>query len=168
MADGEHLLSAGAPTGNWFSRHSTTLLIFAVLIVLILLQWPAVKNMLANALGLPLPEDHIAWRTDYAAALEESRSSGKPVLIDFSAPWCPTCQVMKREVWPDAEVSQLIESNYIPLLQDVERPGSQTAAQRYDIYALPDILIVDANGSVLRRATGFSRSAMLRFLQAAK
>ncbi|MBI2922272.1 MAG: thioredoxin family protein [Planctomycetes bacterium] len=28
-----------------------------------------------------------AWRTDYAGALAEAKSAGKPVLLDFHADW---------------------------------------------------------------------------------
>lgn len=55
------------------------------------------RNLLA-ALGLclTLPFATLAVAADKApfdaAAFEAAQASGKPILIDVSAPWCPTCK----------------------------------------------------------------------------
>ena len=38
----------------------------------------------------------IRWRESYAKALEESRSTTRPLLIDFEADWCGWCKKLDR------------------------------------------------------------------------
>lgn len=50
---------------------------------------------------------------DYEAALALARKENKPVLIDFTGWACVNCRKMEENVWPDPEVKELIEKNYI-------------------------------------------------------
>lgn len=56
------------------------------------------KRTLLAVLGLclTLPVASVAFAADKrpftAAAFEAAQASGKPILIDVSAPWCPTCK----------------------------------------------------------------------------
>jgi protein disulfide-isomerase len=112
----------------------------------------------------PAGEDHIPWRTDYDAALAEGKAAGKPILIDFSATWCPPCQQMKRAAWPDARVASLAGGKYIPLAMDVDTPGAKGPGERYGINTIPAVLIVDSNGKVLRQGAYMSADDLAAFL----
>jgi thiol:disulfide interchange protein len=111
-------------------------------------------------------DDHIPWRTDYDAALAEGKKTGKPILIDFSATWCPPCQEMKRSAWPDSRVADLASSKYIPLAMDVDAPGAKDPASRYGINTIPAVLVVDSDGKVLRQASFMSADDLAAFLSA--
>ncbi len=134
---------------------------------LLAIQWPLLKEMAYGVLKIPPPPDHIAWRTDYAAALAEAKQSGRPVLLDFTASWCPPCQVMKREVWPDEEVGRLVDRSFIPVLMDLDQVDGGRAAQRYAVSTIPTILVVDGDGQVLRGGQFMSRGEMVKFLKKA-
>jgi protein disulfide-isomerase len=128
-------------------------------------QWTTIKGLYYRLTDSPAPAGNIAWRTDFDAALAESQKSGKPMLVDFSASWCPPCRVMKHEVWPDSEVGQAVNSAYVPLLLDVDQPGARSAAARYQVSAVPTVLILDAKGNVLKQANAMSKSDLLAFLK---
>src|SRR5512141_2175586 len=97
---------ASESSGSWLRRHRWGMIWSALLGVIVLVQWPMLKGMFYRVSGSPAPEDGIPWRTDFDAALAEARQSGRPVLLDFYASWCPPCQVMKHEVWPEAKVRE--------------------------------------------------------------
>jgi thiol:disulfide interchange protein len=155
-----------APSGRHGggSRTRSTLVIAAVLLVVAYLQWPMAKGMYYRVLGGAAPSDGIAWRTDLAAALSESAQTGKPVLVDFSASWCPPCQVMKHESWPDAQVAKAANDNFIPVVLDVDASDSQGPAEKYGIRAIPAVLILDSQGKVLRQANFLDAAALRKFL----
>jgi thiol:disulfide interchange protein len=108
--------------------------------------------------------DPIPWRHDYAAALQEGKTSGKPILIDFSASWCPPCQRMKQTAWPDNRVVQLASSSYVALGLDVDDASAKAPADKYGITEIPAILIVDSDGKVLKQGSFMSADELTAFL----
>lgn len=133
----------------------------------LLTQWTMISELGYRAFGIEPPADKIPWRTDYAAALDEAKQTGKPVLLKFTASWCPPCQAMKRNVWPDADVEKAVTGTYIPVVLDVDEPGSETPARLYEVTTIPRILIVDGNGRVLKDGAYMGRGGMLAFLRPA-
>lgn len=106
--------------------------------------------------------ESIPWRTNLDAALAEARQTNRPVLVDFSASWCPGCIVMKNEVWPDAAVGRTVAASYVPVLVDVDRQTE--LANRFGVDSIPTVLVLDGQGHALRRAGFLPAPGMLRFL----
>lgn len=171
MTNDQLMPSTATPELNHRQRHLASLqkwrgpfvwLVVGALFVFF--SMPMLKAAYYQASNTPVPKDNIAWLTDYRAALAESKKSGKPVLLDFSASWCPPCQVMKHEVWPDAEVGAAVAKSFIPVYMDADSTTSAEAAQRYGVSSIPSIIIVDGDGNVLRSGGYMSKASMLEFL----
>lgn len=101
-------------------------------------------------------EDIVAWRSDVDEALAEAKTSGKPVLIDFTADWCPPCRTMKRQVFSKQNVKSFIETRYIPVQLDLSQKNEKTAAigMRFKIQYLPTMVILAPDGKEIRRESG--------------
>lgn len=138
--------------------------LWAVLMIgLLVWRWPVLKGYYYRFAEVEAPASTIPWLTDYAAALAESERSGRPVLVDFSASWCPPCIAMKHDTWTDPRVSRAVTLSFVPLLVDVDRDPATSS--RFEIEAIPTILLLDAKGQVLRRAGFLPASGMLRFIR---
>jgi len=142
------------------------LLLWASLVIgIAYVQWPMVKGLFYRFADVKAPVSSVEWRSSFDAAVADSARTGKPILADFSASWCPPCQVMKHEVWPDAAVTRAVNVGYVPLLVDVDDSQGAEIAQRYGVRGIPAVLILSANGQVLRTGSYMSKGDMLEFLK---
>ena len=161
-ADASRGPSAGATPRKWrgMGRVLWTLAVAGILFV----QWPMLKGLFYRATGAEAPKSTIAWRSDFESALAEAKQSGKPLLVDFSASWCPPCIVMKHDVWPDPAVSRAVADNYVPVLVDVDDPRNAEVARLYGVGGIPYVVVVGADGQVLRQAAFMSSGQAVKFL----
>jgi len=105
----------------------------------------------ASAAALKLKR--IAWQPSFESALQLSRKSGKPVMIAFHADWCGVCKDMDAKVYPQRPV--ILESvNFISV--KVDSDARQDLANKYRVNALPAILWMRGDGSVIDRVDGYA------------
>lgn len=147
---------------DWLYRRRGDLALWLVVACVAYLQWPMLKGTGYKLTGAQAPPAAVTWRTDLEAALAEAKTSGKPVLVDFSAEWCPPCKVMKHEVWPDPEVGRLVNTGYVPVLVDIDK--HQALAQRYNVTSIPTVLVLDSWGTVTKRSAFMTRGQLCDFL----
>jgi thiol:disulfide interchange protein len=148
-------------TSGWIRRGEPVVWLAAIAVI-VSMQWPVLKGWYYRATGAPAPVA-IQWRTDLEAALAESRATGRKVLVDFNADWCPPCIAMKHDTWPDPEVASLVSRAYVPLLVDID--VDTVASARYGVPAIPTVLILDGTGRLIARAGYLPASGMRRLLQ---
>jgi tetratricopeptide (TPR) repeat protein len=91
------------------------------------------------------------WMTDYKAASEQARATGKPMLVTFSAVWCPPCRQMEKEVYPQPAVREALKA-WIPVYIDVDE-DPKTAAQ-FNISPIPTYVLVSSSGQEEDRFMG--------------
>lgn len=146
---------------KWSAWHERVLWT-GLIVVVVAVQWPMLKGFYYRAAAAAPPPTSIDWSTDLPSALLEAQRTGKAVLVDFNADWCPPCVVMKHDVWPDAGVEEAVARSYIPVLIDVDI--DVTVGERYGVRGIPTILVLDAAGQVVRRGSFLSASDMVKFL----
>lgn len=84
-------------------------------------------------------------------AFETARSSGREVLLDFGANWCPDCRMLAG-VLAMPQVSPWIDAHFVKVLIDVGRiDRNLELASRYGvkISAIPCVLILRPDGTLL-------------------
>lgn len=115
---------------------------------------------------------------DYQEALDASKKTGKPVLLDFTGHSCVNCRKMERAVLSKPDVLRDLNQNFIVAslycddktpLPENERYTSKDGSKiktlgdknldleltKYGAVAQPLYIFVDGNGNLLKNAGGF-------------
>lgn len=101
------------------------------------------------------------WLTDYQDAMKAAREQQKPVLLHFHAKWCGPCRTMEQQVLHTPEIKRLLGEDVIGVKIDSDQ--NRAIIKRFGIGALPSDLIIDPDGQVLYRGSGFkSKNSYLR------
>ncbi|TGN10353.1 thioredoxin fold domain-containing protein [Leptospira ilyithenensis] len=101
---------------------------------------------------LPLHSETI-WETSIGKGLSKAKSQNKPILIDLYADWCAYCKVLEKEIFPDEQVSKVLESFVTIRLNGEEFPN---LIQKYGIEGYPTILYIDKDANFHTKLTGLS------------
>lgn len=99
------------------------------------------------------------------AAFEMASAGEQHILVDVFEVGCKFCRAMEREVYPDPTVRAVLDENYIPVKLNgnsedlVTINGAQTTlkdfAQKHGAYVFPTTLILDHEGNLLKKRTGY-------------
>ncbi len=75
----------------------------------------------------------------FEQALQEASASGKLLLVDAMASWCPPCRKMDETTWRDPKVMAWVASHALAIQIDVDEVA--TLAQELRIEAMPTMLL---------------------------
>ncbi|UQD57180.1 thioredoxin family protein [Flavobacterium sp. K5-23] len=92
--------------------------------------------------------------SDYQSVLKQSKAEQKPIFIMLYANWCPHCTKMKKEVFTNPLVIDLLNKNYICTWQDVEKSEGIMLKNKFNTKSLPAFLFLDSNETVLYSLKG--------------
>lgn len=110
----------------------------------------------------PAPGSLDGWGSDLHAAADQSRASGKPVLVYFTADWCPPCKQMKSGTWTDARVREAMQA-YVPVMIDVD--SQPDIARHYRIQSIPQVMVLDMDQRIVSQQAGLIPApTMVRWL----
>lgn len=102
----------------------------------------------------------VRW-TPVDAAESASAATGKPILYEFTAEWCPPCKRMQREAFADPATADLINRSFVPVqVYDRAREEGRNAdvvtalLDRHRVAAYPTLVVV-RNGQEITRIEGY-------------
>ncbi|MDD5657820.1 MAG: thioredoxin family protein, partial [Elusimicrobia bacterium] len=94
-----------------------------------------------------------AWLDDPAAAQAAAAKTGRPLLVEFHAPWCYSCYYMESNVLSKPAFARAA-AGMIRLKADVDGAPGRDLKRRHAVAALPTFLVLDPGGKELGRIAG--------------
>jgi thiol:disulfide interchange protein DsbD len=134
-------------------------LAFAVILVLLIggyayaleghLRWREMStDKDANGSLIDSSADGVTWKPWTPEAITQARSAGQPVLVDFTATWCVTCNAIVKPALEEPSVTaKLKELNATALLGDYTRTPQQMTDEisKYGGAGVPLVLVYPKN-----------------------
>jgi thioredoxin-like negative regulator of GroEL len=104
----------------------------------------------------------VPWETNLDRARAASLRTHQPVLVEFWAVWCPSCEEMDREVYADERVAAAMRK-VTAVRVDIDR--QPLVARQYAVTSTPTLVLMDGYGTELFRFTGtLARERVLQLL----
>jgi len=88
----------------------------------------------------------------YFSAIAESKKTGKPIFMFFTARWCGWCHKMKTETLDDVDVRKALK-DYIVVFIDFDK--NKNLAKTYKVKGIPAYFVIDKKGDVQKSGSGY-------------
>jgi thioredoxin-related protein len=92
----------------------------------------------------------------FADIKAKAKRENKLIFMDCYTTWCGPCKTMARETFTQQEVGNYFNPRFVNAKFDMEEDGDGTQISReYEIMCYPNLLVLDADGNLLHRASGY-------------
>ena len=108
-------------------------------------------NIAASAKDFPAGSPE--FKHSYAEAEKAAKASGKPMLLVFSASWCPPCQANKRNVYPSDAVKPF-HDKFVWAYIDTDKKVNSAISRKYGVRGIPHVQFATSDGKALDKAVG--------------
>ncbi|HEX5058356.1 MAG TPA: thioredoxin family protein [Kofleriaceae bacterium] len=103
-----------------------------------------------------------------ADAIKQAAAAHKPLVLEFGAQWCGPCKAFEKQVLPKSDVVSALTA-VVFVRYDVDENVGAEAAAKYDVHSYPTFIVVDRQGVVIARESGFlSAKPFIALIEKAK
>ena len=85
---------------------------------------------------------------------KEAREKDKPIFAMVCAPWCSNCAKMKASVFPDKELGDFINENFVSTMVNSEDNMSNMRVTNWGVKTVPTMVFLDKNKKVVYMVSG--------------
>ncbi|MBC7863040.1 MAG: thioredoxin family protein [Bacteroidia bacterium] len=114
----------------------------------------AIAQQPAEATG-GITFEHGTW----ASALAKAKKEKKMIMLDAYTSWCGPCKWMVKNVFPQKEVGEFYNKNFVSIKIDMEKGEGIELSKKFGVMAYPTYLFVSADGTVMHRSCGSCEGA---------
>ena len=105
------------------------------------------------------PAETIQWLNDLTVGFQKAEQESKPLMIEFTADWCPNCRMMEDSVFSHPEVIRKA-GQFVPIQIDVDKQLGianqyQANARKYGGIGIPNVLFLNREGEKLMHVIGY-------------
>ncbi|AKV03403.1 Chromosome partition protein smc [Labilithrix luteola] len=101
---------------------------------------------------------------DFARALAEAKATGRPLFVEVGTAWCPPCQQLAREVFPDPALATLRDA-FVWLSIDADASSNEPFLARFPARGFPTLYVIEpASEKVVVTEAGGTTTSMLRVM----
>ncbi len=113
-------------------------------------------GILLSGTSIPASSDDgasVAWRSEVASAWTESCQQGRPLLLFVTCDNCRFCDKMKQGTYARADVAEMINRSFVPLVVDGRTDSPLVKELRVNYY--PSTFIISSQAVILARFDGY-------------
>jgi thioredoxin-related protein len=112
----------------------------------------------------PASAGPIKWM-GYTDGINESKKTGKPVMIDFYTTWCKYCKMLDETTYKDPGVAQAVNSSFVAIKVNAEGEDKvmyegasiteRDLAAKYGVTGFPSIWFLDGKQQKIGQIPGY-------------
>ncbi len=107
--------------------------------------------LLSTSFSTLSAEEMVFFETDLEKAFLKARNEEKIVLVDFVADWCLPCKVMDQTTFRDPLLKKFLAESVVPVKIDIKYVEGMFLKDKYEVQALPTLIIFDDQRNVLKK-----------------
>lgn len=117
------------------------------------------KKYIVIALILVLPIISLAEGIEFEhitlnEAVVKAKKEGKGIFIDIFATWCGPCKYLTRDVFPDKDLGEYMNQNFINIKLDGEKDEGGALMRKYELNSYPTMLFLNEEGEYMDKLVG--------------
>jgi len=97
----------------------------------------------------------------WADVLKKAKSQNKLIFVDAFTTWCGPCKKMTQNIFPDKNVGDFYNKNFINAKFDMEAGDGISMAETYKVEAYPTLLFINGDGKLVHKGIGYIEAEKL-------